>query len=89
MLSERERRVLIQMEIGLLSADRRFVEAMRTGHPRPPREYRRTGTLLLMLLWLVSLIVVLATGNPIAVLAMILASIGGLVRFVSRRLDRA
>ena len=89
MLSERDRQVLNQIESGLASRDRRFVDAMRAGRPRAPREYRRTVALLLTLLWLLCLIAVIATGSPVAVLAMILVSIAGLVRFVSRRFDRA
>src|SRR5688572_6815866 len=89
MLSERDRQVLSQIEAALMSRDRRFVEAMRNGRPRAPREYRRWVGLLLLALWIAVVAATVVTGSPFAILALILVSIGGLMWFVFRRLDRA
>jgi hypothetical protein len=88
MLSERERQILHQMEMGLSFTDPRFVAAMRTGRPRPPREYRRTLFALLLVLGLASFVAVVVTGHPLALLALLATSITGLCRFVFRELDQ-
>jgi hypothetical protein len=87
MLSERDRRVLESIEADLFSADRQFVVGMRLGRPRPPREYRSIGTILLLVLGLIAFGVVLVTAHPLAVIVLVATAIGGLVRFVFRRLD--
>lgn len=89
MLSERERQLLQLIEADLSAADRRFVAAMRRGRPRPPREYRRTWTIVLSVLGLIGVAGVLLTGHWIAVVALVAVAVTALVRFVSRRLDSA
>jgi hypothetical protein len=87
MLSERDRQVLYSMEADLYSVDPRFVAGMRTGRPRVPREYRPTWTIVLFVLGLAAFGAVLVTGHPLAVVALLVVAIIGLVRAVSRRLD--
>ena len=89
MLSERDRQVLYSMEADLYSVDPRFVAGMRTGRPRMPREYRPTWTIVLFVLGLLAFGVVLVTGHPLAVVALLVVAITGLVRAVCRRLDSA
>jgi hypothetical protein len=89
MLSERERQMLDSIEADLSLVDRRFVAGMRSGRPRPPREYRRTWTILLTALGVLAFGAILATGHPMAVVALVTVAVAGLVRFVSRRLDSA
>jgi hypothetical protein len=87
MLSERDEQVLNQIERGLLLADPRFVAAMRVGRPRPPREYRRGWSVLLVVLAVLAFGTVVTTGNPVALLVLLGIGIVGLARFVSRRFD--
>jgi Protein of unknown function (DUF3040) len=89
MLSERERQMLHQMEMGLSCTDPRFVAAMRLGRPRAPREYRRTALGLLMLLGFLAFVAVIATGHPLALIALLAIAVTSLFRFVSRQLDQA
>jgi Flp pilus assembly protein TadB len=89
MLSERDRQVLDSMEADLYSADRRFVAGMRSGRPRVPREYRRTWSIVLLVLSLLAFGLVLFTGHPLAVVALMAVAVVGLVRVVCRRLDSA
>ena len=87
MLSERERQVLNQIEMGLSGADPRFAAGMRTGRPKAPREYRRALANLLLTWGFILCVVVILTGNPVAVVGFISVVIMGLVQFVRRRLD--
>jgi hypothetical protein len=89
MLSERDRQLLDSMAADLYSADRRFVAGMRSGRPRVPREYRPTWMIVLVVLGLLAFGVVLVTGQPLAVVALLVVAVIGLVRAVSRRLDSA
>jgi DUF3040 family protein len=87
MLSERERQLLSQIEMGLSFADPRFVEGMRRGRPRAPREYGRfVANLLVTLAFLLGVWVIL-TGHPLVLMGFITVVIIGVVRFVRRRLD--
>lgn len=87
MLSEREQQVLYQIEREILLADPRFVAGMRVGRPKPPREYRRHLSVLLIVIAILAFGTVVTTGNPVAVLVLLGVGILGLARFVSRRLD--
>ncbi|GAA1031029.1 hypothetical protein GCM10009557_25020 [Virgisporangium ochraceum] len=87
MLSERERHLLELIEADLSAGDRRFAAAMRAGRPKPPREYRRTWTAVLVVLGLLGVVAVVVTGHWGAVLALVAVAVLGLVRFVRRRLD--
>jgi hypothetical protein len=89
MLSERDRQVLDSMEADLYSTDWRFVAGMRSGRPRVPREYRPTWSIVLFVLGLLAFGVVLVTGYPLAVVALLVIAISGVVRAISRRLDSA
>jgi hypothetical protein len=89
MLSERDRQMLDSMEADLYAADPLFVAGMRSWRPRVPREYRPTWTIVLFVLGLLAFGVVLITGHPLAVVALLVVAIIGLVRAVSRRLDSA
>ena len=62
---------------------------MRLGHPRAPREYRATALRLLVVLGFALLLAVIATGHPLALIALLAISVTGLFRFVSRQLDQA
>jgi MYXO-CTERM domain-containing protein len=89
MLSERDRQVLTQLEIGLMDSDPRFVDALRSGKPRPPREYNRIGTLLLIVAALAAFTgIVLSEGHPAAVVALLAVCLAAVVRFVRRRYDK-
>jgi hypothetical protein len=90
MLSERDRQVLTQLEIGLMDTDPRFVTALRTGNPRPPREYSRIGTVLLIVAALAAFTgIVLSGAHPAAVVALLAVLLIAVVRFVQRRYDKA
>jgi len=90
MLSERDRQVLTQLEIQLMETDPRFVTALRTGDPRPPREYNRLGTILLVVAALAAFAgIALSGGHPAAVVALLAVCLIAVVRFVQRRYDRA
>lgn len=87
MLSERDRHLLELIEADLSAGDRRFAAAMRAGRPEPPREYRRTWTIVLAVLGLLGVVAVVVTGHWAAVLALVAVAVLGLIRFVRRRLD--
>jgi hypothetical protein len=87
MLSERERHLLELIEADLSAGDRRFAAAMRDGRPKPPREYRRTWTVVLAVLVVLGVVAVVVTGHWAAVLALVAVAVLTLVRFVRRRLD--
>lgn len=87
MLSERERHLLELIEADLCAGDKRFADAMRAGRPKPPREYRRTWGVVLMVLGLLGVVAVLVTGHWVAVLVLVVIAVAALVRFVRRRLD--
>ena len=87
MLSERERHLLEQIEADLSAADRRFAAAIGAGRPVPPREYRHTWTVVLVVLVLLGMVAVVVTGHWSAVLALVALAVVALVRFVRRRLD--
>jgi Flp pilus assembly protein TadB len=89
MLSERDRQVLDSIEADLSAVDQRFADGMRSGRPHPPREYRRTWSIVLTVLGVLAFAAILATGHPLAVVALVTVAITALVRFVSRRLDAA
>jgi hypothetical protein len=89
MLSERDRWILYQMEASLSCSDPRFVAAMRLGRPRAPREYRCTALRLLTLLGILAFLAVIATGHPLALIALLAIAVTSLFRFVSRQLDQA
>lgn len=88
MLSRHERRMLVQIESSISVKDPRFVAALRAGHPRSPREYRRTSSVLCLLLAVCSIAALLATGQPVALLMLFVATGIGLLRFMTRELDR-
>jgi Flp pilus assembly protein TadB len=75
------------IEADLLSGDRRFADAMRMGRPRAPREYRRTWTIILAVLGVLAFILAMVTGHPLAVVALLVTAIVGLIRFVVRKPD--
>jgi hypothetical protein len=87
MLSERERHLLELIEADLSAGDKRFAAAMRAGRPKPPREYRRTWTVVLVVLGLLAMVAVIVTGHWAAVLGLVAVAVVALVRFVRRRLD--
>ena len=87
MLSERERHLLELIEADLVAGDKRFAAAMRAGRPKPPREYRRTWTVVLAVLAVLGMVAVVVTGHWGAVLALVAVAVAGLVRFVRRSLD--
>ncbi|GIJ48476.1 hypothetical protein Val02_53620 [Virgisporangium aliadipatigenens] len=90
MLSERDRQVLTQLEIMLTASDPRFVDALRSGKPRPPREYNRLGTILLIIAGLAAFTgIILSKGHPAAVVALLAVCLSAVVRFVQRRFDKA
>jgi Flp pilus assembly protein TadB len=89
MLSERDRRVLESIETNLYSVDQRFVTGLRSGVPRAPREYRRTWTIVLVVLGVLAFAAILITGHPLAVAALVAVAITALIRVVLRRLDTA
>jgi hypothetical protein len=80
MLSERERRVFESIEADL-SADRRFVAAMRSGRSGT-RE--RWWTVVLTIVGVLAFGMVLTTGEPLAVIVLVVVGIAALVRLVSR-----
>jgi hypothetical protein len=85
MLSERERRVLDSIEADL-SADRRFVAAMRSGRPQA---YGRRWTIVLTVVGVLAFGMALTTGEPVAVIVLVAVAIATLVRSMSPRLDSA
>jgi hypothetical protein len=87
MLSERERHLLELIEADLAAGDKRFAAAMSAGRPKPPREYRRTWTVVLAVLAVLGTVAVVVTGHWGAVLALVAIAVVGLIRFVRRRLD--
>jgi len=54
-----------------------------------PREYRPTWSIVLFVLGLLAFGVVLVTGYPLAVVALLVIAISGVVRAIFRRLDSA
>jgi hypothetical protein len=80
MLSERERRVLESIEADL-SADRRFAAAMRADRSR---SYRRRWTTVLTVTGGLAFGMALTTGEPLAVIVLVVVAIAALVRLVSR-----
>ena len=80
MLSERERRVFESIEADL-SADRRFVAAMRSDRLGT---HRRWWTIALTIIGVLAFGMVLTTGEPLAVIVLVGVGIAALVRLVSR-----
>jgi hypothetical protein len=80
MLSERERRVLESIEADL-SADRRFVAAMRSN---VPRTHRRRWTVGLTVVGVLAFATVLTTGEPLAVIVLVAVAIAATVRLMSQ-----
>jgi hypothetical protein len=89
MLSERDRQVLSQIELGLAGADPRFVAGLRSGRPRRPREYRPTWLILLIVLGVAAFGAVLVSGSVYALIGLLAVGVAALVRFILRRLDTA
>jgi hypothetical protein len=89
MLSERERQMLDLIEADLSCGDRHFVDALRAGRPRAPREYRQTWTIILAVVGVLAFGTVMFTGHPVALVTLLATAILGLIRFVSHHPDSA
>ncbi|WP_203658398.1 DUF3040 domain-containing protein [Actinocatenispora rupis] len=80
MLSEREQRVLDEIDLAATAADHRFADGLRRGRPRLPQEFRHwrlrvlAGLLFLLVLPVCALLVV--RGRPYGLLLAAPAFVG-------------